>query len=72
MHAAFMRPQGRRESWKGLGIGIGMRKVVCFMSSCLPTKKIVIKSVLAFGLFSAEMYKGFFFAVLNCMISTVE
>lgn len=29
--------------------------------ACLPTKKIVIKSVLAFGQFSAEMYKGFFF-----------
>lgn len=35
--------------------------VVCSTSACLPKKKIVIKSVLAFGHFSAEMYKGFFF-----------
>lgn len=66
-------PEDAGSPGKDWGIGIGMREVVCPTSACLPTKKIVIKSDLAFGHFSAEMYKGFFFfTVLNCMISTVE
>lgn len=42
-----------------------MREFAGSTSTCLSTKKIVIKSVLAFGHFSAEMYNGFFFTVLD-------
>lgn len=54
-------PEDAGSPGKDWGIGIGMREVVCPTSACLPTKKIVIKSDLAFGHFPPKCTKDFFF-----------